>query len=421
MDIDQHVNQIVQNIVAEITTKVQAQAMDAITLKIDEVINTLDYTSMLSNKLSQKLDIKLSNLPIDKNTIEAELTNRVEKLARNLSMTVEQQSVKIINDTVSRYVDQIDFKTLYQTTIISAIQNNKITFPEASIPCSAIQVENLQLSGDNIVGGIIQQFGSTGIDDKSSACQLTIMDDITVVENNLLTKDLTVKGTTTIEGDLNVTGTIPESSAMFIKFVEAATNNVRTSLDQVVFKNYADMVLSTIKKDGLDLNKIKLNGEDIINGGNLSNAITFSNLQRVGQLSELQVRGESLLGETLYVSGKRVGINTIEPAQSLSIWDQEIEIGFGKQSTNVAVVGTPRNQTLILSSNGKNNLTLLPDGSITISRMTLGAVSMLSGSAPPGNNEPKGTIMFNSNPSLGGPMGWVSLGDARWANFGIID
>ena len=421
MDIDQHVNQIVQNIVAEITTKVQAQAMDAITLKIDEVINTLDYTSMLSNKLSQKLDIKLSNLPIDKNTIEAELTNRVEKLARNLSISVEQQSVKIINDTVSRYVDQIDFKTLYQTTIISAIQNNKITFPEASIPCSAIQVENLQLSGDNIVGGIIQQFGSTGIDDKSSACQLTIMDDITVVENNLLTKDLTVKGTTTIEGDLNVSGTIPESSAMFIKFVEAATNNVRTSLDQVVFKNYADMVLSTIKKDGLDLNKIKLNGEDIINGGNLSNAITFSNLQRVGQLSELQVRGESLLGETLYVSGKRVGINTIEPAQSLSIWDQEIEIGFGKQSTNVAVVGTPRNQTLILSSNGKNNLTLLPDGSITISRMTLGAVSMLSGSAPPGNNEPKGTIMFNSNPSLGGPMGWVSLGDARWANFGIID
>ena len=421
MDIDQHVNQIVQNIVAEITTKVQAQAMDAITLKIDEVINTLDYTSMLSNKLSQKLDIKLSNLPIDKNTIEAELTNRVEKLARNLSMSVEQQSVKIINDTVSRYVDQIDFKTLYQTTIVSAIQNNKITFPEASIPCSAIQVENLQLSGGNIVGGIIQQFGSTGIDDKSSACQLTIMDDITVVENNLLTKDLTVKGTTTIEGDLNVTGTIPESSAMFIKFVEAATNNVRTSLDQVVFKNYADMVLSAIKTDGLDLNKIKLNGEDIINGGNLSNAITFSNLQRVGQLSELQVRGESLLGETLYVSGKRVGINTIEPAQSLSIWDQEIEIGFGKQSTNVAVVGTPRNQTLILSSNGKNNLTLLPDGSITISRMTLGAVSMLSGSAPPGNNEPKGTIMFNSNPSLGGPMGWVSLGDARWANFGIID
>lgn len=421
MDIDQHVNQIVQNIVAEITTKVQAQAMDAITLKIDEVINTLDYTSMLSNKLSQKLDIKLSNLPIDKNTIEAELTNRVEKLARNLSMSVEQQSVKIINDTVSRYVDQIDFKTLYQTTIVSAIQNNKITFPEASIPCSAIQVENLQLSGGNIVGGIIQQFGSTGIDDKSSACQLTIMDDITVVENNLLTKDLTVKGTTTIEGDLNVTGTIPESSAMFIKFVEAATNNVRTSLDQVVFKNYADMVLSAIKTDGLDLNKIKLNGEDIINGGNLSNSITFSNLQRVGQLSELQVRGESLLGETLYVSGKRVGINTIEPAQTLSIWDQEIEIGFGKQSTNVAVVGTPRNQTLILSSNGKNNLTLLPDGSITISRMTLGAVSMLSGSAPPGNNEPKGTIMFNSNPSLGGPMGWVSLGDARWANFGIID
>jgi hypothetical protein len=119
MDIDQHVNQIVQNIVADITTKVQAQAADAISQKIDEVLSTLDYSTLLSDKLSQKLDIKLSSLPIDKNTIETELTNRVNNLARNLSVSVEQRSLKIITDTVSGYVSQIDFKDLYQKKFFS--------------------------------------------------------------------------------------------------------------------------------------------------------------------------------------------------------------------------------------------------------------------------------------------------------------
>ena len=49
MDIDQHVNQIVQNIVAEITTKVQAQAMDAITLKIDEVMSAVSAKAYDTN------------------------------------------------------------------------------------------------------------------------------------------------------------------------------------------------------------------------------------------------------------------------------------------------------------------------------------------------------------------------------------
>ena len=421
MDIDQHVNQIVQNIVAEITTKVQAQAADAISNKIDEVLSTLDYTTLLSDKLSQKLDVKLASLPIDKNTIESELTNRVSNLANNLSNTVEQKSAKIIEDTVANYVGKIDFHEIYRRTIIEALANREVTFPSASIPHSAIQFEGLTIPGDRVCGGIIQQFGSTGIDDQSTTCQLTIMDELTVVENNLLTKDLTVKGTTTIEGNLNVTGEIPESSNMFITFVRAASDNVRNSLDQVIFKSYADMVLKTIRDDGLDLNKITLNGTEVINGGNLSNNITFSNLQRVGQLNELQVRGETLLGETLYVSGKRVGINTIEPGYAFSLWDQEIEIGIGKKTTNVALIDVPRNQTLIISTNDKNNLTLLPDGSVTVNRLNLGGVVLSSGNTPPMDNQAKGTIVFNSNPTLGGPMGWVSLGDARWANFGIID
>ena len=421
MDIDQHVNQIVQNIIEQITTQVQAQVATVIGAKIDEVVKAIDCTSLLSEKLSQKLDIKLSSLPIDKNTIEAELTNRITAMSHALATQIEKESLKSIAGTVSQQVNTIDFKTLYKSAVVDSIVSEIVTFPDHSIPLNSLNLENLRLTGDSIQGGIIQNFGSTGIDDQATACQVTIMDEVTVVENNLLTKDLTVKGTATIEGDLNVTGTIPESSHLFQSVVAAATNNVRTSLDQVVFKSYADMVLNTIRADGLDLTKITVNGQEVVNGNNLSTFITASNLQKLGVLQELQVQGESLFADTMYVSTKRVGINTIEPSQALSIWDQEIEVGVGKQSNNTAIIGTPRNQTLVVSSNGKNNLVLTPDGAATVNKINMGTMSFTVGDAPPSNNQPKGSIVFNSNPSLGGPLGWVSLGDAKWANFGVID
>ena len=46
MDIDQHVNQIVQNLVAEITTKVQQQAAAAVESKIAEILGAIDTNTM---------------------------------------------------------------------------------------------------------------------------------------------------------------------------------------------------------------------------------------------------------------------------------------------------------------------------------------------------------------------------------------
>jgi hypothetical protein len=300
------------------------------------------------------------------------------------------------------------------------MQNQQIAFADNSIPGSAIVVNDLRLTGDNINGGIVTNFGSTGIDDKATACQVTIMDDVTVVENNLLTKDLTVKGTTTIEGDLNVTGAMPETSPMFRQFVVAATNNVRTSLDKSLFDTYSATVFDKIRTNGLDLTKITLNGQTVVDGGMLSNSITISNLQKVGVLNELQVLGESLLGETLYETKNLVGINTIEPTQTLTLWDQEVEFGISKQSKDTAVMGMPRKQTLIISSNGKTNLSILPDGTVSADTIRIGTVTLTSGPAPT-SDQPIGTIVFNANPTMGGPLGWVSLGKARWANFGLVD
>jgi len=422
MEIDKNVNQLVQNIVAQITTQIQAEALAQIEQKISDVINSIDTTSILTEKLSQKLDAKISTLPLDTRSIEATIGTRVNGLAENLYSVVQQKSLEMANDAVTKYVADIDFQQLCQSTLLSAINNQTLEHPSNSIPPTAIKLDSLKLTGDNIAGGIIKNFGSTGIDDQANSCQLTVMDTMTVVENNLLTRDLTVKGKTTIEGDLVVTGSIPSDSPMFVNFVNAAASQVKTSIDSTIFDAYSNNVFAKIKHSGIDLSQITINGQELVNGGNLGNFVTSSNLQKVGVLNDLQVKGETLLGQTLWTSaGKRVGINTIEPTQALTIWDQEVEVGVGKQSTNTAVIETPRNQALVLSSNRENNITLNIDGSIDVNKINMGVMSFAVGERPPADNQPKGSIVFNSNPSLGGPLGWVSLGDARWANFGIID
>lgn len=421
MDITDNVNSIVQGIVTQITAQVQQQAMVAIQQKITEVINAIDSTTLLTTLLSQKLDTKISELEFSKDIIETELKEKLNSMASTLSESVQLRAQELTSQAINAQVTQIDFKQLCQGTLLSALQQQVLKFPVASIPGSAIDPANWLISGNNISGGIIQNFGSIGIEDKATACQLSIFDDVTVVENNLLTKNLTVKGTTTIEGDLNVTGTLSESSPLFQNIVKAAGDNVTASLNQGIFQGYADLVTAQLQSTGIDLTKITIQGQDIINGNAIGNSITQSNLQKVGQLNELQVQGETFLSGTLYTTSTRVGVNTVEPAQALSIWDQEIEIGFGKQTAGVAVIETPRSQTLVLSSNGQNNLELTPDGATTVNKINMGSMSFAVGIMPPSDVQPKGSIVFNANPSIGGPLGWVSLGDARWANFGIID
>jgi hypothetical protein len=421
MDIDQHVNQIVQNIVQEITTKVQEQAMRAVQSKISEVVEAIDARDILTKILSQKLDDRLSRLPIDSKAIETEMANRVSSMATKLIVDIQSKSIQMATESIQSQINKIEFPKLCQNALVAAVKTQEFVFPDGSIPALAVRTDEIALSGNQILGGIIKSFSSTGIDDKATGCQLTIFDDVTVVENNLITRDLTVKGTTTVEGDLVVTGRVPEDSAMYMNLVRSVTDRVKAGVGEIVFDGYADKVFNRIRENGLDLAKITLNGQEIVNGGNLSNFITFSNLQRVGTLSELRVGGEALLSQTLYTTTKRVGINTVEPAQALSIWDQEVEIGFGKRETNVAVIEAPRNQRMIVGVNGKSNLVLMPDGGVVATRVSIGATTLTSSNTPPNYDAAQGTIVFNSTPTIGGPLGWVSLGGARWANFGFVD
>jgi hypothetical protein len=85
------------------------------------------------------------------------------------------------------------------------------------------------------------------------------------------------------------------------------------------------------------------------------------------------------------------------------------------------MIGTVRNQDLIITSNNKKNLVCKGDGSVQVENLIVGTVPMTSASAIPTANMPLGTIVWNDKPEIGKSIGWVSLGGARWAKFGTIE
>ena len=230
------------------------------------------------------------------------------------------------------------------------------------------------ISGDQIRGGIIQEFGSTGIDDRATSCMLTVTDETTVVENNLLTQDLTV------QGQLTVNGTISEDSALFQQITRAVT---------------AKLPKAAPAAPAADPN--------------------------AGLLPKLQVEGNSYLTRTLYVTNGRVGVNTINPVAAFTLVDEEVGFTISKLRTETAHLSAPGLLTMVLSSNYKEQITLKPNGETIVKELTIGKNRIISSDRQPAESAAKGTIVLNSNPESGGYIGWISLGIGNWAKFGLIE
>jgi hypothetical protein len=361
----------------------------------------------------------IAGLEINKTNVEQRLDAVTDVLVNNIGTECSRLS----KDKILNHLQNIDVSHVMRELVTVEIGRRMDTaqFPPQSIPSAAINLSGLQITGDNITGGIIQNFGSTGIDDRSSQVQMTIMDAGVVVENRMITLGLEVKGTTVLEGDLLIQGNVPPSSKFYTSIIHNAVEGVKNSMDSAFFGDYSSVIFNKIREEGLDLSRITLNGVEIITGNKLNYGIYDTNITRLGMVKDLQTAGETYLSEQLYVGKNKVGIGTIEPANSLTVWDQEVELGFGKRLKDTGWIGTPRNQNLILSANNQDNLTLATDGSVQVKKLTINKVSVISSPGVPSIEQPRGTVAFNENPSPGQPVGWVSLGGAAWSKFGIID
>jgi len=262
---------------------------------------------------------------------------------------------------------------------------------------------------------------TSGITNTANQTELTVMDDIVIVENELLVNrinspggittdsDLHVKGNMTIEGDINT------DAKGWDSLTDKIEKNVLRNFENQAIHKLGDAVLDYAKTDGIDFSSITVNGNELVNESSLGKTVVASNLQSLGQLNNLNVKGEAEVNDTLFVVNNRVGINTSEPSMALSVWDEEVSIIVGKLKSQTAFIGTAGIQELGIGINKRPEITIHSDGIVSIDKLRIGQNRIKYETDLPGYQGVKGDITFNTNVSKDNLVfAWVCLGGHRW-------
>jgi hypothetical protein len=254
---------------------------------------------------------------------------------------------------------------------------------------------------------LLKNFSSTGIDDRATSCQLTILDDTTVVENKLTARsaeivdDFTVK-TLVVKGSINTDNR---------SWDELSTKIKKSAVDQITIElqdQLIEQVKQSIVKDGISIKDVKIDDTYLLRDGELSRKVINTNIQKLGRLRDLQV------GETLTVVKGRVGVNTESPDSALSIWDEEVCVSVGKYKNQEAYIGTNRNHAVSIGVNKVPQIQLATDGTTLINKLQVGQHRIGHCTELPGWSGTRGDIMFNSAPTPDNTFAWVCLGGYKW-------
>jgi hypothetical protein len=411
MDINQQLEPVVANLLENLKGSIEAELREKISEEVIKAIANTEVTEIVERIISQRLEDRILEFDYEAKT-KHKLEQTLAKITTNLSTSVTATANEKIAQEITSRVAVMDIKPAIQSLVEAKIGSLVQTgaFGEKSIDHSSINFDSFKFSGDMIKGGIIENFGSTGIDDRSSDVQMSLLDHAVAFEKAVWAPTAKIKGDIEIDGEIK--------GPAVDQLVKLTVKDI--SGNQELLKLHSDSIHKTISEKGIDLDKITQKGQVVIDGNNLADHLTHSNLQKVGQLKELVVEGEVSLADSFYTNSKRVGINTIEPSATFVVWDEEVEMIVTKHGKDTGYIGTPRNQRLVLGSNGQSNLALDVDGSVEIENLRVGNTPMSSATAIPNYNDITGTIVWNENPAPGSPVGWICLGASQWAKFGII-
>ena len=320
---------------------------------VENYLQNVDLNKVIADTLQQQINNVVLNLT---GRVYSEITNKrdfVDEVSLLVQGIIRDQLLEIGSKQITEYLQGADLNRV----IVSSVQNevnraaSSYDFPPESISFKSIRMDG-EFNAGWISNGIYKNFTSTGIKDSSSRLQLEITDDGIITTNNITAENLLIEDNTflknvTIDGDIIVNGNILESPGLqrYIQQVSHATST--QNIDTV---NSQDINIA---------NRSIVDGDRLVLGNNtLGNQIINSNLRKVGNLQELVVSGQALIGETLVVNMGRVGINTEETAGVLSVWDEDSELSVLKYAQKNMFVGSTRGNDITLGSNNQNQIVL---------------------------------------------------------------
>ena len=332
---------------------------------------------------------------------------------------VQRLVEQAVEANINKLVDQLCGDPEWTARVERLI--NQATVQETMARLSAIDIsptikqrvdENMTL----FTSSLLKNFTSTGIIDQATKTELTVMDEVVVVENCLTARAVDVVDSLRVQ-NLVVTGSINTDNQSWISLANEISQKTLEKLTTEWNQNLVDQVVAQIQEHGINFEEIRVGGELIIDGNQLTARVTESKLQTVGDLKTLTVNGESRFNnDTLNVLNKRLGINTDTPEKALSVWDEEVSVVIGKHKLNQAYIGTNREQGVAIGVNREPQIEIDINGLTRIKQLQVGVHKISHAVTVPGYSGTRGDIVFNSNPDFSKDrvFAWVCLGGYNW-------
>ena len=239
---------------------------------------------------------------------------QVDELIHTYTREIVGQQVHQIEKQVRARIDEV-IETIVRNTVTN------IDFQPGSISTSSIDWTDFKLTTSNI-----QDYRKiSGIEDLSETVELTLLDGAVVAENSIITKDI-------ITDRLEV--------------------NEDLQLSDLIYNSIRDRIINEIPVP--EVQKVPEQKDWSFKIGEIEAKIDV-NQKRQEHLKQLEVSGEAVLSDVLYTTpgNKRVGINTLEPSDALTVWDSETEVVIGKHKSQEGYIGTRRRQDLNIGANNK--------------------------------------------------------------------
>ena len=321
-----------------------------------------------------------------------------------------------IQALVNAAIDNLVIDTEWQNKIersVNHIMTMRLSDRLSSIDINSLIVSHIDAGIDRWQDRLKRDFRTNGISDQASNIELTVLDGVVVVERDFVAKNIQVEQDL-IVNNLVVSGVINTDNRSWNELKDVISQQVLTATTEQWRQDLVDQVVLESRTAGINFDSVMVDDLPLIENKTLSAAVVDSHLQSIGTLRNLRVAGTAQFGQTMQVSGRRVGINTQDPEMALAVWDEEVSIIAGKLSKQQAFVGTARLQNLAIGVNRTPQIEIDVDGLTTIKQLRVGRHRISHAGTVPGYSGTRGDLVLNSDPKPGTPFAWVCLGAFQW-------
>lgn len=202
-----------------------------------------------------------------------------------------------------------------------------------------------------------------------------------------------------------------------------------------------------------------IDGIPVLDKESLGSNVTKSNLRQVGRLKGLIVDGSLAVNQYLFYNGSvdRLGLGTENPNAAFSVAENDVEVMIGTHfDTGHGIIGTFASNDLDIVTDDTARISIRANGNIDLGNPTKNPISvtvhgklavgvkvpdpavdlhvngavrlnnhiqMYASTTPEDGNYTVGDMVWNSNPRIGGCVGWVCIkagNPGQWNPFGEI-